>query len=91
MPSPGPAAFHELIDGARALSQLIQDAGVEPGGRVGMLMPNDRHFQDAARLCDVIAHGRMRAVKIFRITPALVRVTKKAPARWRVCNLLKSK
>lgn len=36
--------FYELIDKSRALSQLIQDAGVEPGGRVGLLLPNDQHF-----------------------------------------------
>ncbi len=65
---------------SRALSQLIRDAGGEPGNRVALLMPNDHHFgiaflaaasagvvivpldssQDAARLCEVIAHAECR-------------------------------
>lgn len=69
--------FSELIARSRALSQIIRDAGAEPGCRVALLMPNDHHFgvaflaaasagavivpldssQDAARLCEVIAHA----------------------------------
>jgi long-chain acyl-CoA synthetase len=36
--------FRELIDQSRALSRLIQDAGVQPGCRVGLLLPNDHQF-----------------------------------------------
>lgn len=72
--------FSELMAHSRALSQLIRDAGGEPGNRVALLMPNDHHFgiaflaaasagvvivpldssQDAARLCEVIAHAECR-------------------------------
>jgi long-chain acyl-CoA synthetase len=36
--------FLQLIDKSRALTQLIQDAGVKSGDRVGLLLPNDHHF-----------------------------------------------
>jgi acyl-CoA synthetase (AMP-forming)/AMP-acid ligase II len=36
--------FGELMDRSRALSRLIEDAGVQPGCRVGLLMPNDHEF-----------------------------------------------
>ena len=36
--------FRELIDRSRALSRLIADAGVQPGCRVGLLLPNDHQF-----------------------------------------------
>jgi len=36
--------FRELIDQSRALSRFIEDAGVQPGCRVGLLLPNDHQF-----------------------------------------------
>ena len=36
--------FPELIARSRALSQIVRDAGAEPGSRVALLMPNNYHF-----------------------------------------------
>ena len=36
--------FRGLVNQSRALSRIIQSAGIEPGGRVGILLPNDHYF-----------------------------------------------
>jgi long-chain acyl-CoA synthetase len=36
--------YSELIGQSRALSQVLRDAGAQPGSRIALLMPNDHHF-----------------------------------------------